>query len=161
MSGPGWSHKGKTFGSPNEVIEHLEAENAKLQAAVEALKTLNTSDLKVAHEKNAVLILQNDELRKALSQLVKDIEDTWRHGGRCLIGTDEQEPETECECGADIIDGPLGVLARIRPSTEKRITEPSKKCPACPCPHDWDTVKYHTEHFDGPTICTRCGAEES
>lgn len=35
------------------------------------------------------------------------------------------------------------------------------KCPKCPCPHDWNTVKSHTEHFDGPTICTCCGKEES
>lgn len=68
----------------------------------------------------------------------------------------------KCECVW--LDG--GIVGEYRdpkvpcPVHDKRI-EPSQKCPRCPCPHDWNTVKSHTEHFDGPTICTQCGKEQN
>lgn len=79
----------------------------------------------------------NDELRKHLSELVHEVEDTWHHHGRCMIGTDEQKPETECECGPDLSEH-LEVLGRIRPTSERR------KCSS-------------NFHQFGAGICPDCG----
>lgn len=37
MSGPGWSHKGKTYDSPQEVIEALELQNDRYRKALEII----------------------------------------------------------------------------------------------------------------------------
>jgi hypothetical protein len=90
--------------------EHKSFYDATVKAGLETFKKLDESTL------------QKDELREALRELVQEVEDSWHHHGRCLIGTDEQKPETECECGPDL-EVPLAILGRIRPSKEKKIDE--------------------------------------
>lgn len=97
------------------------------------------------------IVSQNTDLRRELQEKVR-LNRAW-----------ERAINECCECGGKGPQDPGVCLAckvyhLARALADKRI-EPSQKCPRCPCPHDWNTVKSHTEHFDGPTICTRCGNE--
>lgn len=117
-------------------VDQLTEENDKLRSEVTELKRellrdkdCHQADMKMlverTRERDAAL-LQKDELREALRELVHEVEDSWHHHGRCMIGTDEQKPETKCECGPDL-EVPLELLCRIRPVAEKRV-EGGRKC---------------------------------
>jgi len=110
-------------------LDKIVRDRQELRADVEQLKfalgnsedwaSLKQLERDTALKERDVALLQKDELRKALHDLVHEVEDTWHHHGRCMIGTDEQKPETECECGPDL-DEALELLCRIRPGTENQ-----------------------------------------
>lgn len=107
----------------------LEAENGRLRAEAESLRLqqhggpfcLTPEQMKHSLDRTGALedslasaMLQVGDLRRALSALVREVEDTWHHHGRCLIGTDLEKPETECECGPGL-EEQLEVLSRVPP----------------------------------------------
>lgn len=98
----------------DEQLDDLIRENRELAIKLEVYRQGEASH----KERVRTLELQKDELREALRELVQEVEDFWHHHGRFMIGTDEQKPETECECGPDL-EIPLALLGKIRPSAER------------------------------------------
>ena len=81
------------------------------------------------------LQLQKDEVLEALRELVHGVEDNWNHVGRCQMGLHTEAP-VDCECGRDVLlEEPLEILFRVRPSTEKPVCDCGVEANRSKAPH--------------------------